>query len=317
MLTTISRVFFCGASQRPLVCPGSLAIIAVVAIAFVVPVHRASAQDEVYEEEAVEIITGDGVKLKASYYAGADYQSVPIVILHGFKEDRSKYIELAEFLQGKGHTVLIPDLRGHGESTQTTLVDRRDRPITLNTKGMSAAHIRKMITHDMAAIKEFLVERNNAEELNIRKMCILGAEMGAVVALNYAAEDWLYKDRGLERQGQDVRGIILLSPPMVFKRVAIKKAMASITKNDKISVLTLVGGKDKKMAAFASQVHKMLSIAKVRQKEKSLFLKRFDTELQGRQLLGNEELSTEALIQGFTNRQVVGQKGKDVTWKKT
>ena len=41
-----------------------------------------------------------------------------------------------------------------------------------------------MVTQDMVAVKDFLWDKNNAGELNIDKLCIIGAEIGASVALN-------------------------------------------------------------------------------------------------------------------------------------
>ncbi len=345
MLEMISHVYSCGVPERrrcwlslaamvgsviagPMIT--GTAVVGAAAFLLASTAPEAFAQDdeeevEVDEEEVATITTADGVKLKASYYAGADYNSAPIVILHDFEEDRSKYQELGEFLQAEGHTVLLPDLRGHGQSTATTKVDNRGRPITITTKGMNRAHIARMITDDMEAIKGFLIERNDKKELNIRKMCIIGAGMGAVVALNYAANDWSYEDRGLQRQGKDVRGLVLLSPPTVFKGMPIRKALASISKKGGISVLTLVGGKSKNEAKLADQIHKMLSVDKARKlpkdpaerkKKKSLFLKKFDTNLQGGKLLGNEELGAESLILGFINRRISEQTGDDMKWKK-
>ena len=54
---------------------------------------------------------------------------------------------------------------------------------------MPPAQFKAMVTCDMEAVKKFLWERNNAGELNIDKLCVVGAEMGASVAVNFALAD--------------------------------------------------------------------------------------------------------------------------------
>ena len=69
----------------------------------------------------------------------------------------------------------------------------------------------------MKAVKDFLWERNNAGELNIDKLCVVGAEMGASVALNFALADALDQDsnrvlRPDYKLGRFVKALVLISP---------------------------------------------------------------------------------------------------------
>ena len=52
-----------------------------------------------------------------------------------------------------------------------------------------------MATEDMMAVKAFLWDRNNAGELNIDKLCVVGAEMGASVAMSFALADAAQQDQ--------------------------------------------------------------------------------------------------------------------------
>ena len=70
--------------------------------------------------EDITLTTKDGVVLHCSWYPGVnEKETVPIILLHGWEEDRHVYKDYALFLQQKhGHAVIVPDLRGHGESTE-------------------------------------------------------------------------------------------------------------------------------------------------------------------------------------------------------
>ncbi len=62
-----------------------------------------------------------------------------------------------------------------------------------------------MIDQDLEACKSFLMDKNNAGELNINKLCVVGVEMGAVVAVDWAAWDWHWPRLATGKQGQDVK----------------------------------------------------------------------------------------------------------------
>ena len=128
--------------------------------------------------------TADGLQLALTYYPGLKgRESIPIVLLHGWKESRNEFKDLAPALQRLGYAVIVPDLRGHGESTR---VKGAQRDETLNALKMPPSQFGLMVVEDMKAVKDFLWARNNAGELNIDKLCLVGAEMGASVALNFA-----------------------------------------------------------------------------------------------------------------------------------
>jgi len=68
----------------------------------------------------LNFLTDDGLRLTLTYYPGTKgKETVPIVLLHMWKQSRVDYKDLALFLQSKGHAVIVPDLRGHGQSTRS------------------------------------------------------------------------------------------------------------------------------------------------------------------------------------------------------
>src|SRR5574340_1075402 len=67
--------------------------------------------------ENLVIQTPDGIPLAVTFYPGTKAkETIPVVLLHMAKGNRNDYAQLATDLQKVGHAVLVPDLRGHGES---------------------------------------------------------------------------------------------------------------------------------------------------------------------------------------------------------
>ena len=140
--------------------------------------------------------------------------------------------ELAKFLQKEGHAVLVPSLRGHGNSVNVQGSGRKLLASTLNP-----AQFQLMVKQDMEACKAYLMAKNNAGDLNIEKLCVVGAEMGAIVAMNWAVEDWHWPVLTTGKQGQDVKALVLLSPPMAFHGIKACRVPGEV------SVLVLWGDK--------------------------------------------------------------------------
>ena len=59
-------------------------------------------------------VTDDGVRIAYSDYGPAD--GTPVVLCHGLAAAARQFVQDAEYIAGLGYRVLVPDLRGHGES---------------------------------------------------------------------------------------------------------------------------------------------------------------------------------------------------------
>ena len=256
--------------------------------------------------------TRDGVALRATFYPGSKgKKSVPIVILHEWKGNRTLYKDLALMLQAKGHAVLVPDLRGHGEST--SMVQRGQEQARLNAVRIKKKDIDLMVSQDMEAVKRYLMEQNNQEELNIEKLCIIGVEMGAVVAANWAMQDWAWPVLPAFKQGQDVKALVLVSPEWSFKGATMAPAIDNAKLQGNLSVMVMVGSQDKKSMQSAEKTHNVLKRFHTEPSEKdaaikkTLYMIELETSLQGAKLIEQADLKAKPYILAFIDRRLVEQ----------
>ncbi|HEY2893530.1 MAG TPA: alpha/beta fold hydrolase [Pirellulales bacterium] len=259
--------------------------------------------------EELLLRTGDDVTIAATYYAGSQKlgkQVVPIVLLHASKGSRRDFVPLALRLQQAGHAVIAPDLRGHGESTRTTQQGR----------DMRAADYQAMVepAGDLETVKKFLMAKNNAGELNIEKLCVVGAEMGSVVALNWTARDWAWPELPSGKQGQDVKALVLISPEWTFRGLRINEALADPHVRQDISVMILVGRSNNKLFQEARRLHAAferyhLSAAPDPSSlgKQTLWLKAPQTALQGSRLLNEKSAHVDDMILQFVDLRLTKQ----------
>lgn len=68
-----------------------------------------------FDYEILNITSSNGVKLSA-YFVNNDKSDCLIVILHGYGSQAKNLLPYIDHFQLSGYSVLIPDLRGHGDS---------------------------------------------------------------------------------------------------------------------------------------------------------------------------------------------------------
>ncbi len=207
---------------------------------------------------------------------------MPVIVLHGYKKDRHDFDELATALQARGHWVIAPDLRGHGESTQIT---RPGETATdkIDDETLKPADVKDMFARygDLEAVKSYLIQKNNAEELNIDKLCVIGSDMGAVVAINWALLDWSWPVLSNGKQGQDVKALVLISPESNSKGVRTVDAINDQTIRTNLAILLIAG---RKGGHYADEVNKLYRhFSKYHQEKTSPPLEKLlpETKLQG------------------------------------
>ncbi|MCC7085503.1 MAG: alpha/beta fold hydrolase [Pirellulales bacterium] len=271
------------------------------------------AQNKAEERKAPQEIapkTRDGVQLAATFYPpnkpGKDV--VPVILLHGYKGSQADMKGLAERLQDAGHAAIALDLRGHGGSTRQTLPNGRERII--EPARLNRADFEGMFLYDVESCKRFLMSLNNKGELNINKLCIVGADLGAIVAVNWAIVDWSWPPLAVGKQGQDVKAIVLLSPPKTVRGLTIMPALGKRDIVDKISWLVVYGEQEpdvRDAKAVANQLDKWLPEPPPDQaKEKQAFyIEVLPTNLQGAKLLAAENFGLADKIMIFIDRRLV------------
>ena len=265
------------------------------------PGKSVRAEDKPPAPEEVTLECKDGLQMKATYFAGTKgKETVPVIILHGWKENRKDYAGLAQYLQTQfGHAVLLPDMRGHGESTKIKRMGFKDeivdagkfRPTDfdqlVNDVCGSAAGVQPAVRGEM---KQFLMEKHNSQLLNIDKLCLIGSELGATVSIKSAANDWSWPDLAGRKQGRDVKALFLISPESNFKGLNAIKDLDDPSVQREMSIF-FMAGKNGPAAKDAERMYAKLKPYHVEPPKdeiadkKDLFFWQFDTPLQGSKLL--------------------------------
>ncbi len=153
------------------------------------------------EVEEITYTTSDGWEVYGSYYvSGAEYAPC-VLLLHMMPSDRHSYDDFAPKLAGAGYDVLSIDLRGHGESQYKNGEKRHFE------KFSDLEHQESI--RDITAAKEFFTDK----KADTTRMAIVGASIGANLALVYAADD------------PDIKTVVLLSPGSDYRGVQTAPAM--------------------------------------------------------------------------------------------
>jgi len=276
------------------------------------------------DAENVKLKTKDGVRLGATYFPSSlGQEAVPIVMLHDHMESREVFHSLARELQNptgqelQSHAVLTVDLRGHGDSK--TQFGQNGRTRQLEADRLNSADYRNMVLYDMEAVRHFLRQKNDAGQLNLNKLCLLGSGMGANVATSYAAYDWSVPQLARVKQGQDVKALILASPKRSFGGLSVMKALKHPAVRQRLSVLLVYGAQDAAASKDTKNIHKLLSKyhkmppPDQRRERQDLFLFSLPTSLKGTRLLTDPNFDMLPKLDVFLDARLSHQ---DFEWTK-
>lgn len=195
---------------------------------------KTPAQEKVTIPDAVNVVveTKDGFTLNCSWLAApfdekADDSSgksvVPYLILHDWESSRRQTFAFGRFVQSRGNAVLIPDLRGHG--TSTTVAGQK-KPVTFDRLGKAQ---RVNITQDIEACKRFLIQKNNAGDINVDLLVVVAVGKMVPPAVQWSLNDWTaFPARSPStgvKQGQDVKGLVLVSPKKKFGTFSLSQTL--------------------------------------------------------------------------------------------
>jgi hypothetical protein len=235
-----------------------LILLALPAICFAQPKKE---EKEIPPVEDITIRTSDGVVLHCSWYAGTkEKKTVPVLLLHGWNENRQVYKDFALELQTKyGHAVLVPDLRGHGESTE--LIDGTEIDLKKFGKKETAT-----VLKDIEQCRKFLQEKNNEGKLNLEMLTCVAAGDTCLIAATWAIEDWKWDQILGQKQGKFVKALVFLTPSKAFEGVSFSQlARAPIMSGDgapPIPIVLAVGSSNDRLVREVKSVESIFERAR-------------------------------------------------------
>lgn len=284
-------------------------------------------KNELPPVESHMLETKDGVFLNVKFYPGTKgKESIPIIMLHSMlnvSANSAVYTNLAQNIQKHmGHAVIVPDLRGHGKSVHRRnpqdINDRLDIDREKFTKLEFAS-----VVQDVEACKTFLRTKNDEGQLNLEKLTVVGSDITAVVALNWAALDWNKPGKGLIRNGQDVKALILFTPLQSHKGLTPQLGLTHQTVRQKLNIMIIAGIQNSQYYSESKRIHNQLTRFHKDQKNSDgtinwsgtkLFLFGLNTGAQGSGILNvpNLEPHPNALFYNFLVNRL--EKDETLQW---
>ena len=178
------------------------------------------------EGEFVTFTTEDGVIIAGTYYPGKT--SGAVVLIHMLGRDMRDWNQFASKLIIGGYTVLSIDLRGHGRS-----VEQDGKTISWQT--FVEEDYGNMVL-DIRAAEDFLSGKGISRD----RIALIGASIGANIALNYAANH------------ENIGTVVLLSPGLNYKEIKTEQAVEEFGER---AILLVAGSNDPGAAESAETLH--------------------------------------------------------------
>lgn len=254
-----------------------------------------------------DFVTKDGVSLTVSYYPGnKGKETVPVILLHDENGNRRSLHSLANYLQANGCSVIVPDLRGYGDSNHD-MKGKEVKPVPISPKSIEV-----LVAMDIEQCKRYLTTQNDDEKLNLQKLCVIGVgEMGCSLALAYTAYDWSWG-----ASGKRVKAVGLISPSRNVNGVVTQR-MITKDMGANLNTMILFGEDDTDAAKNAKMIYKLFekgrpSDAKQEAADRTLFVIGLPTTLQSAKLLDNPGLPVEKRLAKFIELRL---QSKEIFWK--
>ncbi len=175
--------------------------------------------------QRIELITDDDVKIVGNWVTSPTTVG-GAVLLHMFPATKESWGPFQNVLARRGIASLAIDLRGHGESNQTA----NGRPIDYQ-KFTDAEHVSSI--SDVRAAYEWIRGRG----LDPEQVAIIGASIGANLAMKYAAEE------------PRVPAILLLSPGINYHGVNTMDIVDEIAQHQGVWIAASSGDDDESVKA--------------------------------------------------------------------
>jgi pimeloyl-ACP methyl ester carboxylesterase len=275
------------------------------------------------------IVTVDGLPLNANYWPSKlKAQGSVVVLLHGLNGNQLDWgQDLPKQLQDRGHAVIAVDLRGHGQSTGKpmglgndaveTKAKAKSKPAkskpakaAVEATSLKARDFALMVGSDMKAVKYFILQEHQKEHLNMNKMAIVGAGLGATVALKFAEMDWEEPphEDGPEGnktpRGQDVRALVLLTPDADVSGLPLPDTIKYLRQPAlQVAMFFAVGNKDKQDKGQTKKLYDQANSPPEINKNR-MYFKEYNSAAHGCGLLAGKNLPIEQNIINFLDQHL-------------
>jgi pimeloyl-ACP methyl ester carboxylesterase len=224
--------------------------------------QSAQAQEEIKPENHT-VIAKDGWPIHFTYYPSSKGKDAGVVVLlHGLNGENRNRVEwdassLAKRLSKDDFAVIAVDFRKHGDSKAP-----EDAPARIRSAKVSKYDYIAMVEFDLEAIKKFIFQEHQNKKVNMRKTAIIAADASAVLALNFAARDWLKKPHNdapvlsaKTPRGQDILALVLLSPEESLSGLSTSKPL-KVLRPFGVASLLIYGEKNIKDKKVANRLFK-------------------------------------------------------------
>jgi len=222
--------------------------------------------------ESMELQTSDGVQLSVWFYrapqeepgrvgatGAARPRSAPkttVILVHDLGGSHKTVEPLALGLQRGGCHVLVPDLRGHGQST--TRVDSTGRSDEVDAKLFKRPDLEAIAASaggtvrdqasargDIEAIRAFLHGNTEPGGPGLGRLVVAGVGTGATLATLWTAADAAWPPIATGPQGRQVQALVLVSPAWTPRGLPILPALAQETVKRDLPILVIAGRGDR------------------------------------------------------------------------
>lgn len=179
--------------------------------------------------ETAALETSDGVDITLTFYPPADDNAATVLLVHDIGGSHASVRELAASLQRAGCAVAVPNLRGSDAGAGNRGGPPLQRNELLMIAGTGGGSIRSQarIRGDLETVRNWLQSKARDGEVNLERFCVIGSGLGGTLAALWTAADWGWQPNTRGPQGQDVDGLVLISPIWAEKGISISTALAA------------------------------------------------------------------------------------------
>ena len=265
------------------------------------------------EGKRYDLETSDGVTLATWLYEPAENAKplATVILVHDFEGSHETVEPLAVALRDAGCTVAVPDLRGHGASTNRSRAGGRDDKLDVRQMRKADLEViaagaggrlreQSAVRGDLETVHAFLAAQAGSAE----NLVVVGCGAGATLATLWTAADWAWPPLASGPQGQHVQALVLVSPSWAAKGVSLQPALGTDAVKHDVAVMVLAGTQDRDAIRLFDQLKRQrpkewfdqragAEFTKAKDVEKpgeaTLFMMQLDTPLSGEKLVAEPD----------------------------